>query len=67
MRSISKRSFFVVLAIFLLTYFVEAQKNRPTIKPKITQSAPQIVGAKGVVVDERLSLLRIQPSLYFCL
>ncbi len=64
MRSFSKRLFFAFLAVFLLTYFVEAQKTRPTVKPKSAQTTPQIVGTKGVVVDERLSLLRIQPSLY---
>jgi hypothetical protein len=64
MRSFSKGLFFAFLAVFLLTGFVEAQKVRPTIKPKTVQITPQIVGTKGIVVDERLSLLRIQPSLY---
>lgn len=64
MRSLCKRLFLIVFAVSLLTHFAEAQKNRPVITPKTKQPAPKIVGAKGVVVDEKLSLLRMQPSLF---
>jgi hypothetical protein len=59
MRSFSKR-----LVFTLVTISVDAQKNRQIINQKKTPPVPQIVGAKGVVVDEKLSLLRIQPSLF---
>jgi hypothetical protein len=64
MNTFCKRLFFGVLAIFLPAIFIQAQKNRPVIKPKSVQSVSQIVGAKGIVADEKLSLLRIQPSLF---
>jgi hypothetical protein len=65
MRSFSKRLFVAFFTIVLIVSTVEAQKNRPTInQKKPPTAAPQIVGAKGIVVDEKLSLLRIQPSLY---
>jgi hypothetical protein len=64
MRLFSKHLFFAIFAVFVLTASVTAQKNRTTIKPKSTPAVPQIVGAKGIIVDEKLSLLRLQPSLY---
>jgi hypothetical protein len=64
MHSYSGRLFFTVFAICLLTYIVEAQKTRPTIKPKTAQTKPSNTGTKGIVIDERLSLLRLRPSLY---
>jgi hypothetical protein len=64
MRSDFRRLFFTIFAVCLLTYIVEAQKNRPTIKPKTAQTKPLNAGTKGIVVDERLSLLRLRPSLY---
>jgi hypothetical protein len=66
MNKFSRRLFFGILAICLPAVLVQAQKNRPVIKPKSApvQSATQIVGAKGIVADEKLSLLRVQPSLF---
>jgi hypothetical protein len=75
-----KRLFYICLVFFIFTQFPEAQKlptrvkrkvNNPTITnfpPTVTQNQnpnePRIIGTKGIVIDERLSVLRSKPSLY---
>lgn len=60
-----QRSFSLFLLIFLaFTFQIQAQKNR---KPQITKTQTareSSVSNKAIVVDERLAVLRSEPSLY---
>ena len=64
-----KRSLFLVfLTVFVFTFTVAAQKNRrrppvPIRKTTVVQAPPEVSNT-AVVVDERLAVLRAEPSLY---
>ena len=58
-----KRSFILISFVFLAFVFTaQAQKKRilPTKKPSTVEKTPNV----AIVIDERLAVLRIQPSLY---
>lgn len=56
-----RRSFTLFFLVFLASVFtIQAQKKRNSITLATTQNNPNV----GIVVDERLAVLRIQPSLY---
>ena len=54
-----------IVIVFIVSITpVEAQKNRSRIKSKTKVITPTQQGNEAIVVDRRLSVLRIRPSLY---
>lgn len=59
-----QRSFTLIFLVFLAFIFtIQAQKKRNT-SVSVNQSANSTSPNNGIVIDERLAVLRIQPSLY---
>ncbi|MEK7725010.1 MAG: hypothetical protein AAB336_11705 [Acidobacteriota bacterium] len=63
-----KRSFTLIFLVFLAFVFtIQAQKKRTTTvqtkQPTVAVSTPPTPNV-GIVIDERLAVLRIQPSIY---
>lgn len=63
-----KRSFTLIFLVFLAFVFtIQAQKKRTTTvqtkQPAVAVSTPPTPNV-GIVIDERLAVLRIQPSIY---
>lgn len=59
-------SFSIFLFVFLaFTFQIQAQKNRqPPFSKKTPVQQPRETANKAIVVDERLAVLRAEPSLY---
>jgi hypothetical protein len=64
MQSLFKKAVFLCFTFILLCNFTIAQKNRPIAKQKQATKTPQIIGSYGIVIDERLSVLRAEPSFF---
>lgn len=64
MRLMIKRLFGVCLVLIVWGDFVEAQKKRSLGFPKTTQTTNVNNAIKGVVINEKLAVLRSQPSFY---
>lgn len=63
MRSRVGTAVFAMLAVCFLFASAEAQKRRPAVNKNPTKTAAKRQPAVAVVVDERLAVLRFEPSL----
>lgn len=54
----------LILILFVFSYDANGQKNRSGVKTKKTTPTQKAAGNDGIVIDRRLSVLRISPSLY---
>lgn len=60
-----KRFLLLLLCLFVFTFGVEAQKRRPSkFKKSAAAQTPRNSSNTAVVVDERLAVLRVEPSFY---
>lgn len=61
-----KRFLLLLLCLLIFTFGVEAQKRRPSKfkKPVSAVQTPRNASNTAVVVDERLAVLRVEPSFY---
>jgi hypothetical protein len=64
MKKFSKEILFFCLTFAVLTNFALAQKSRPNSNVKIVVKTSTPIGSYGIVVDERLSVLRAEPSFF---
>lgn len=64
MRSFRQTAILLCLTTVFFCNLASSQKVRPVVKSKQMSKSPQIVGTYGIVIDERLSVLRSEPSFF---